>query len=225
MWSDKIIHYIRTLGFNGKLPPGIRIMNPYLESEEALKASEAFYQTYYSDNEPRRLIMGINPGRHGAGATGIPFTDPKRLKDELGIPWTGPLSHEPSSVFIYEMINAFGGPAEFYGRYFINSVSPLGFTILNPGGREVNFNYYDLPRLYKAVSPFIRENFSRLRAMGFQMDRVYCLGKRNAQCLEDLNREDSFFGEIIVLEHPRYIMQYRSRQKQDYIRKYVDLLG
>ncbi|HLO82281.1 MAG TPA: uracil-DNA glycosylase family protein [Chitinophagaceae bacterium] len=223
-WSDKIIAYNKQLQFSGKLPRGISIMNPYAESAEAWKASEAFYRKFYTDQEPRRLILGINPGRHGAGATGIPFTDPKRLT-EVDIPWNGPLSHEPSSVYVYDMISAYGGPEAFYGRYFINSVSPLGYTIRNKAGKDVNFNYYDTPALFKKVLPFIHANLEQLRSLGFDMETVYVLGVKNARCLEQINGKGKYFGRLEVLEHPRYVMQYRLRAKEDYIQKYLAALS
>jgi Domain of unknown function (DUF4918) len=222
-WTDKIIAYNKKLSFSGKLPKGISIMNPYAERAEAWKASEAFYRKYYNDRSPRRLILGINPGRHGAGATGIPFTDPKRLA-EINIPWKGHVSHEPSSVYIYEMISAYGGPEAFYKRYFINSVSPLGYTIKNAAGKEVNFNYYDTPDLFKILLPFIHSNLGQLRRMGFDMDTCHVLGVKNAKCLEEINGNGKYFGNIVPLEHPRFIMQYRLRMKQDYIDKYLTAL-
>ena len=224
VWSDKIIAYNQQLGFNGKLPKGISIMNPYTESPEAWKVSELFYRKFYADEASRRLILGINPGRHGAGATGIPFTDPKRLA-EVDIPWNGPVSHEPSSVYVYDMIRAYGGPEAFYKRYFINSVSPLGYTITNKAGKEVNFNYYDTPALFRKVLPFIHSNLEQLRSMGFDMDKVYVLGVRNAKCLEQINKEGKFFRELVVLEHPRYVMQYQLRAKQRFIDKYLAALS
>jgi hypothetical protein len=224
VWSDKIIAYNQQLAFNGKLPKGISIMNPYAESAEAWKASEVFYKRFYNDEAPRNLILGINPGRHGAGATGVPFTDPKRLL-ELNIPWNGPLSHEPSSVYVYDMISAYGGPERFYGRYFINSVSPLGYTIRNKAGKEVNFNYYDTPALFKKTLPFIHANLEQLGSMGFDMDKVFVLGVKNARCLEQINAKGKYFGELVVLEHPRYIMQYQLRAKSFFIEKYLAALS
>ena len=222
-WAEKIMAYNRGLSFEGKLPRGISIMNPYAENALALEASDAFYRKYYSDDRPRALILGINPGRHGAGVTGIPFTDPKRLKDIVGIAWEGPVSHEPSSVYIYDMISAYGGPEAFYGRYFINSVSPLGYTICK-NGKEVNYNYYDSPLLQKRVMPFILSNLETLRNMGFDMDTVCCLGVRNAKFLEGINEKGRYFRNIVPLEHPRFIMQYRLTRKQGYIEKYLGVL-
>ncbi len=37
--------------------------------------------------------------------------------------------------------------------------------------------------------------------------------------------EYGFFKEIIALEHPRFIMQYKSKSKQTYIDKYISVLS
>ena len=82
-FSDKAIRFNQLLQYWGKpLPAGIRVMNPFKESLQAVHIAKTFYQKYYDDQQPRHLILGINPGRFGAGLTGIPFTDPKRLWSE-----------------------------------------------------------------------------------------------------------------------------------------------
>src|SRR5437870_2996448 len=101
-FADKVIAFNKQVHFSGKLPPGIRIMNPFAEDESILEISSAFYKKFYDDSQPRHLILGINPGRFGAGVTGVPFTDSKRLRTECGIDYRGKETHEPSSVFIYE---------------------------------------------------------------------------------------------------------------------------
>ena len=88
-------------------------MNPFQENENIISISSSFYKKYYNDNNSRHLILGINPGRFGAGLTGIPFTDPKRLKTNCNIKFNGALAHELSSVFVYDVINEFGGEIEF----------------------------------------------------------------------------------------------------------------
>src|ERR1700760_3199068 len=154
-FADRIIRFIEQLHYTGDpLPAGIRIMNPYLESEQAMAISKTFYQRFYNDNNKRHLILGINPGRFGAGLTGIPFTDTKRLVSECHIPYEGKISHEPSSVFVYDMIHAFGGAEAFYSKFYINSLCPLGFTIVDDKGKEKNYNYFDNPALQKATTSF-----------------------------------------------------------------------
>jgi hypothetical protein len=220
--ADKIIAFNKQLHFAGTLPAGISIMNPFKENEEATRISSAFYKKYYNDFQPRHLILGINPGRFGAGVTGVPFTDSKRLTSECGISYTGKETHEPSSVFVYEMIHAFGGPRKFYEQFYIHSICPLGFTATNSKGKEVNYNYYDSKELTAAVYDFIIENIHKQIALGMDTDVCFCFGTgKNEKFLRELNDEKKFFKKIIALEHPRFIMQYKSKTKQYYINKYL----
>lgn len=220
-FADRVIFFNTHLKFEQKLPRGIQVMNPFLE-EYPLKLSTAFYRKYYSDNNERFLILGINPGRFGAGFTGVPFTDTKRLVSDCEIEYDGPVTHEPSSVFVYEVIEAMGGPEKFYGNFFIQSISPLGFTIRNEKGRDVNYNYYDGEKLQKAALPFITDCMYKTMDLGVHNEIVFCFGSgKNLQFIEKFNEKHQLFKEIIPLEHPRFIMQYRSKYKQDYIDKYI----
>ncbi len=224
-FAEKIIDFNRSLSFEASLPEGIRLMNPFRESPEALEASSLFYRKYYSDNLVRRLILGINPGRLGAGVTGVPFTDTKRMLEICGIRIEGINTHEPSSVFIYRVIDAFGGAQNFYRHYYISAVFPLGFTRRDPNGREINFNYYDTPQLLKLAEPFIIRSLETQLAFGIDRSACVCLGNnRNYKYLEALNRKKGYFREVIPLEHPRYVMQYKSGEAARYIRKYLDCL-
>ncbi len=225
-FAEKVISFNRQVNFSGKLPEGIRIMNPFKESKDIHKLSSFFYNKYYSDQNRRHLILGINPGRFGAGLTGIPFTDPKRLVEKCGIPFNGAPAHEPSAVFIYEMIDAFGGAKAFYEKFYINSVCPLGFTQSVKNGKEVNYNYYDSKALTEAVYSFIIDNIQKQIALGVETDICFCFGTgKNEKFLRQLNREKGFFREIIALEHPRFIMQYKSKSKQVYLDKYLSVFS
>lgn len=225
-FAEKVIRFNKTLHYTGDpLPPDISIMNPFRESADTMQIVESFYKKYYNDNKQRHIILGINPGRFGGGLTGIPFTDPKRLTSECGIHYNGKITHEPSSVFIYKMINAYGGTTKFYQHFFINSPSPLGFTS-NKNGREVNYNYYDSKELTGAVKGFMTESIRQLIGLGINIDACICLGTgKNEKFLTKLNSECNFFGKIIPLEHPRFIMQYKSKSMDAYIRKYVSALN
>ena len=221
-FADKIIAFNEQITFNGTLPEGIRIMNPFKENPEILALSGAFYKKYYSDEQPRHLILGINPGRFGAGVTGVPFTDSHRLKNECALPYSGKNTYEPSSVYIYEMIAGFGGAKAFYEKFYINSVCPLGFTAINDKGKEVNYNYYDSKKLTEAVYDFMVWNIETQISMGVHTDVCFCFGTgQNEKFLKKLNAEKQFFKKIVALEHPRFIMQYKSKTKQAYIDKYL----
>ncbi len=111
-FADKVIQFSKQLDFQGSLPDGIKIMNPFKENPQVNTLMEQFYKKFYDDNHKRHLILGINPGRFGAGVTGIPFTDSKRLRSVCGINYEGKETHEPSSVFVYDVIEAFGGAIE-----------------------------------------------------------------------------------------------------------------
>jgi len=201
-------------------------MNPFVENEQILPLSSAFYRKFYDDNHPRHLILGINPGRFGAGVTGIPFTDTKRLNKECEIAYSGKPTHEPSSVFVYEVIDAYGGTHAFYRDFFINSVVPLGFTVTDENGREKNYNYYDSRELTAAIHDYSIENIRKLIALGMQRDICYCFGTgQNEKYLRSLNDQFHFFGEIIALEHPRFVMQYKAKSKQVYLDKYLEAFG
>ena len=221
-FADRAIEFNRSLDFKGKLPEGINIMNPFRENEQIMPVSSAFYRKFYSDNQNRHLILGINPGRFGAGVTGIPFTDTKRLNKECSIPYDGKITHEPSSVFVYEVIDAYGGTDAFYNDFYINSVFPLGFTISGGTGKEKNFNYYDSSELTAAIYDYSIENFRKLISLGIETDLCFCFGTgKNEKFIRSVNQKFGFFKEIIPLEHPRFVMQYKSKQKQDYIDKYL----
>lgn len=222
-FAEKVIQFNRELHFSGYLPDGIGILNPF-KDDRVRAVSEQFYRKFYHDERPRRLILGINPGRFGAGLTGVPFTDPKRLEEKCGIPFPGEKAHEPSSVFVYAVIEAYGGVEAFYRDVYINSVCPLGFVKKTDKG-EVNYNYYDSRELTAAVYDFIVESIRKHIALGVYTDTCFCLGTGdNFKFLERLNREQGFFKRVLPLEHPRFVMQYRAKRMGEYVERYLSAL-
>ncbi len=166
-------------------------------------------------------MLGINPGRFGAGITGINFTAPRQLKENCHIDHPFGNSSELSAEFIYEVIEEYGGAKKFYGDYFIGAMSPLGFV-----SNGKNINYYDDKKLQTVLTPFITATIQQQLLMGFKSDTVYCIGgEKNFTFLSALNHKHQFFEKIIPLPHPRFIMQYRRKKKQEYIKLYLDLLN
>ena len=219
-FSDSVLDFYKGLKLRRRLPIGVSYMNPFTDAA-AFGVTREFYQKYYNDTNPRRIILGINPGRFGGGITGVPFTDPINLELHCGIPNEFPKKPELSSTFIYMMINAYGGPDKFYGNYFITALSPLGFV---KDGK--NLNYYDIPELKTAVEPFVIECLKEQLSWNVERDRVWCLGEgENFRYLTGLNEKYKFFREIIPLPHPRFIMQYKRKSLQQYIDRYVGTLG
>ncbi len=222
--ADKIIAFNRELDYTGELPEGFRVLNPFLENPETMPAMEAFYRKYYNDSNQRKFIIGINPSRHGAGVTGVPFTDTKRLESVCGIRMESVRTHEVSSVFIYDMIEEYGGADRFYSRFYINSPFPLAITRETKNGQWLNANYYDDRHLFHAVKGFMIDSLKKHIAVGLDTSEVYILGKKNAAFIRALNKEADLFGRMVELEHPRYIQQYRSKEKVLYIDKYLQAL-
>lgn len=220
--ADQIIAFNSHLHFPGKLPAGIRVMNPFKEGPGILDIMTQFYKKFYDDKKPRQLILGINPGRLGSGSTGVPFTDTKRMWEKCGIEIKGLKTHEPSSVFVYDVIEAYGGVKKFYQHFYISSICPLGFTALRPGGKEVNYNYYDSAALTTASYNFIVSSLKEQLQWNISREVCYCMGTgKNAAFLQALNEKEKFFKAVVPLEHPRFVMQYKTKTKELYIDKYL----
>ncbi|HVI46697.1 MAG TPA: uracil-DNA glycosylase family protein [Chitinophaga sp.] len=224
--ADQIIRYNKQLHFEGKLPAGIKVLNPFRENPDIPEIMTQFYKKFYDDQHPRRMILGINPGRLGSGATGVPFTDTKRMAEKCGIQVPGFKTHEPSSVFVYDVIDAYGGVAKFYRDFYISAVCPLGFTAIKDDGKEINYNYYDSAALTKAAYGFIVSSMREQLEWNISKDICFVMGTgKNAAFFQALNEKEKFFGKVVPLEHPRYVMQYKTKTKQVYIDKYLTEFG
>jgi hypothetical protein len=228
MLADRLLSHVLHFSLKGTaLPKGIGVLDPFNgpNADEVRRIVSLFHRKYYRDNKPRTLMLGINPGRLGAGSTGLSFTDTKRCESDLGIPVDGLRTHEPSSDFFYRMVRAAGGAEEFYSQVYVHAVCPLGFVRERPDGTAVNLNYYDDKAMEKAVTPFVEDWLRTLVECGMRTDVVLCIGTgKNAAYFRELNERLGLFERIIALEHPRYVMQYKARSLETYIDKYLAAL-
>ena len=224
-FANRIINFNTHLEYNQSLPKGFDVLNPYMDNPETMEVMRAFYHKFYNDNRQRKFIIGINPSRHGAGVTGVPFTDTKRLESECGIAMKSAHTHEVSSVFMYDMIKAYGGVTKFYNDFYINSPFPLAIVRKASDGKWLNANYYDEEALFKSLKDYMIETLKKHISLGVDTQKVFVLGKKNATFLQKLNKEATLFGEMVVLEHPRFIQQYKSKEKQLYIDKFLMSFG
>src|SRR6476661_210112 len=106
-WATNLIDFYSNLQPPGNLPNGITWLHPQ-QSGEVMEIAMAFFQTFYNDAAPRRLLLGINPGRFGAGVTGVNFTAPRQLTQHCGIEHHFGSQSELSAEFIYDVVNAYG---------------------------------------------------------------------------------------------------------------------
>jgi hypothetical protein len=218
-FAEKVLHFYRHLRITSPLPADVVVLDPYADEISFLYCAQ-FYKKFFSDNFQRTMILGINPGRHGGGVTGIPFTDPLKLEQYCGI--TNPFKKKPelSADFIYNMINAYGGPTEFYQAFYFSAISPLGFT---KAGK--NLNYYDIKELKSSLKDFIVESLMHQLSFGINRNLCFCLGEgENFRYLKMLNEDLGIFNKIVPLAHPRFIMQYRRKKMSDYVDDYVKKL-
>ena len=220
MLSEKIIRFLFNLQLPFELPANIEVLDVY-KREDVKEICTMFYRKFYNDSVKRSAIFGINPGRFGSGITGISFTDPIRLQDTCGIPNSFRKKQELSSVFMYEMMEAFGGVSTFYKHFYISAVSPLGFI-----QNQKNLNYYDNKLLLKNIEPFVRSCLETQLAFNLNREVCFCIGEReNFKYFSLWNSKYNWFKKIKTSPHPRFIMQYKLKLKDYYLRQYVGRLA
>jgi hypothetical protein len=198
---------------------GVEVINPY-ERDDVKEIVKKFYSKFYNDSNKRIFVIGINPGRFGGGLTGIAFTDPVALQENCKIENNLSNRKELSSKFVYAVAKKFGGVEKFFSRVFLTALYP--FAIIKDGK---NYNYYDEKPLAEALRPEIVKNIERQINFGARRDFAILLGKKNADYFLPINEEHKFFKKIITLEHPRYIMQYKLKQIDSYIKKYLGAIN
>jgi hypothetical protein len=217
-FAQNAVGFYSSLDFKKTLASGVEIINPY-ENEEVISVVKRFFEKYYNDRNKRTFIFGINPGRYGAGTTGIGFTDPVALRIFCSIENELGTKRELSSRFIYDMIDKFGGADKFYKSYFLTAMFPLA---LIKNGK--NYNYYDDKITVHDLFPHIKNLILKQIEFGADKQKVICIGKKNFEFLKAVNEEINFFKKIVIVNHPRWIMQYRLKRKDFYIEEYLKAL-
>lgn len=204
-----------------------KIINPYNDcNKEQIKViTTKFYTRFYNDKKKRRLILGSNPARRASAVTGVPFEDAIHLQKETGIFIDNFYVNKSSSNFLYDVIDEYGGCEKFYNDFYMNFVFPLGISKINSKGNEVNYNYYDVKQYEERFEEYIIKSIKEILQFNIDTSICYCIGSgKNYEYLVKLNRKYNFFKEIIPLEHPRFIMQYNSKNKDLYLKKYLEAL-
>lgn len=215
-FGEKAIEFHLNLNPPDGLPDGIEWINNFGQ-EDTQTTIRQFFTKYFSDDGERLFLVGINPGRFGAGLTGVGFTDPIFLYERCGIENSFEKKHELSSQFIYEVIEAYGGVESFYRRHFFTSILPLG---LLKNGK--NYNYYDDKMTLQATEPWAIKTLERQLEFGARRDKVICIGMgKNYKYLSELNARRGWFGEVIPLPHPRWVMQYRRKRMEEFVGEYL----
>lgn len=118
----------------------------------------SYYKKYYSKPSQRIVFCGINPGKFGAGKTGVPFIDfygISRLLPGISLllPAHDRQEKERSAQFMLSIIEEYG-VGEFQDAVYVTNLSWYGFL---RDGR--NLNYYILPRAVRHhfIESFVEE--------------------------------------------------------------------
>lgn len=223
MASDRfgrfVERFLSTVTVDVRLPPGIEVLRPYSDAE-VLRVLGIMCRQYYGGTHQRVGVWGINPGRFGAGITGLSFTDPWAVEHDLGITTKLTGRRELSAEFVSRVIEAYGGPKPFYHDVYMSALCPLGFV-----RNGVNINFYDDADLARRIRPKIIEWMNLTFDAGVRRDVTIVLGAGKLRgYMERFVKDDVRLGQVIYLDHPRYIMQYRRRDVNEYVKLYVETL-
>ncbi|MCC8250533.1 uracil-DNA glycosylase family protein [Saccharothrix luteola] len=226
--ADRVLQFNEELATTAvEVPAGFNVINPFSGplKGHVREVTTSFYRRFYDDHQPRRLVLGSSPARRGTAVTGVPFADAELLKSQSGIKIEGYGISRVSTGFLDDVISRYGGRDRFYTDFVMSFVCPLGVSRTNAEGREVNANYYETKKLTESLRPFIVKTLKRQLEFGTDTSVCYCIGSgENFKFLSQVNTEEHFFEKIVPLEHPRFITQYNSGRKDEFIEKYVGAL-
>ena len=171
------------------------------EDEDALKNQILFDEKYYHEGFPKIVLCGINPGRKGAGVTGVPFVDMATLAERLSdnkISFNGS-GKEQSAQYFNEIVNheEFGAK-KFYKHFYVTNFSWVGFIekINNPT-KIINHNYHELN---PEAQQYINDAFKR--EMSIVKPKVIIpIGSEVKKSLDNLNL-DSNITITEAVTHP-----------------------
>ena len=218
-FAQSILKFFNNLKPPQHIPAGVEILWPY-STPEVRRVMQQFYLKFMGDTNRRVFLVGINPGRFGAGATGICFTDPIRLSQTCDVPHSIPGRQELSSDFVYRMIAQFGGPLTFYRHFYITALSPVGFI---KDGK--NLNYYDIKNLPGLLDDWMAQAMQKQLNASAERRVAYSMGMgSNFRYFKAFNDRHKFFKRVEPLPHPRWIMQYRRKRLDEFINLYIDTL-
>lgn len=71
-----------------------------MDNPETMEVMKQFYKNSTRIQNKEKFIVGINPSRHGAGVTGVPFTDICKTGNICAASMDRSTLNEISSVFV-----------------------------------------------------------------------------------------------------------------------------
>jgi hypothetical protein len=196
------VNFLRLLGDHD-----ICILSDFVNNRQGISA---FWQKFYGDAIPRIMICGINPGRHGAGKTGVPFLDFMSLSKI--IPGIERQDIEKSASFFFEAVRSFGVES-FFRTFYVSNFSSVGYI------REgKNLNYYDLPQpALKIVERNFLEEIKTVNPT--HIVSLSAAVHASVRKLLPANIDCS-----LRLPHPAWVATYRANEKNQWLSRYREVL-
>lgn len=185
----------------------IEILDGFIKNIDLVRK---FYQTYYRHHSDRIVLCGMNPGRLGAGQTGIPFMDFHAISQLF--PDVQQHVRERSAQLIWSVIKEFG-INNFYDHVYLTNISWLRFT-----KDEKNLNYYELPSTIQNIftNTFIEEmkivQPKVIIPLGVEVERsLRKMAKSNRLTYPVENRLPHPAVLVKKEDRPKLIQQYKDR--------------
>jgi hypothetical protein len=162
--------------------------------KDNLNIIKKFYDKFISLNKPKAVICGINPGRFGAGKTGIPFLDFSSISKLIND--IDKNDTERSAQFFYSVI-AHLTPDVFYKYFYVTNISCLGFKILKKQWK--NINYYELP--FEIQKVFINNFLNEINYL--TPEYIISCSRQVHKTLVELKDNNLIKSNIdIIVQHP-----------------------
>lgn len=178
--------------------------------ESNMENIQKFCDKYYSNGVPFRVICGMNPGRLGAGKTGIPFIDFNSLSKLLDD--VSNEDSEKSAGFIFDVIEEFGRE-RFFDNFYLTNFCSVGFM-----KNGANYNFDCLPnQLLEIVKNNFYEEMEVVKpksvlSLSVSVQNSVCTLLQNATILKER------------LPHPSWVMTYRSKSADKWKGKYLSTM-
>lgn len=208
---DNMLNFYNAINSSDELKQqSITVLNEFIENEKLVRE---FYEKYVNNNiDNIKVVMcGINPGRYGAGKTGIPFIDFNSLSELLQN--IKRKDSERSAEFFYSIIKNYRAE-KFYSNIYVTNICSIGFE-----KSKKNHNYYELS---EAIKEIIYKNFLEKMKI-INPNVIIPLSKEVEKTLKYLKSNGELKNVLIDegLNHPYYCSIKTNWEKQfkNYISK------
>lgn len=209
IFSENLNRYTLNYEFKRLLNEnGISMLEGYLDQSDIM---DAFCEKFYSNQIPKIVICGINPGRLGAGLTGVPFFDFASLSKIF--PSIQRNDTENTAQFFFKVIEKIG-VERFFKYFYITNVSSVGYS----KGKS-NFNFNKLPDNLQSI---VFSNFAKEIEL-IKPAKIIALGEAAFNGVESALGKNNY--RLEKLKHPSWIMQYKRDEINFWVQAYADALS